>query len=212
MKISTADDNSIIIHCERFESGKTGINNSDAISMIGVLPLCFVLVCVQMQTKTQFDLVQFESYLNKHLPLVISITFFIITTVICAIDDLFFKSPSVKTSFVYQVDRNGCFSSYDGKVKGICRVIIEDNDKIVESLKMFVDMPIESYNENSSRSPQRILHKVIVELSTGECFPIEENSIYVFSHPDTEAAFSKLTTETNLAIEQIKSFLEKSRN
>jgi hypothetical protein len=207
MKILTVDDDSIIIHCERFESGKTGINNSDAISMIGLLPLCFVFICV-----FQFNLVQFESYLNKHLPLIISITFFLITTVICSIDDLFFKSPSVKTSFIYQVDRNGCFSSYDGKVKGICGVIIEDNDKIVESLKIFVDMPIESYNEDAAYAPHRILYKVIVELSTGECFPIEENSIYVFSHPDTEVAFSKLTTETNLAIEQMKSFLEKSKN
>lgn len=110
------------------------------------------------------------------------------------------------------MDRNGCFSSYDGKVKDICGVIIEDNDKIVESLKMFVDMPIESYNEDAAYVSHRILYKVIVELSTGKYFPIEENSMYASSHPDTEAAFSKLTTETNIAIEKIKSFLEKSKN
>lgn len=207
MKTLTVDDDSIIIHCERFESGKTGIKNSDAISMIGLLPLCFVLVC-----GSQFNLVQFESYLNKHLPLIVSITFYLIVSAIWTIDDIFLKSPSIKTSFIYQVDRNGCFSSYDGKVKDICGVIIENNDKIVKSLKMFVDMPIESYNEDSAYIPHRILYTVIVELSTGKCFPIEENFMYASSHPDTEAEFSKLTTETNLAIEQIKSFLAKSKN
>ncbi|WP_373541900.1 hypothetical protein [Chamaesiphon sp.] len=206
MKISTAGDDLLIIHCERFESGKVSIENPNTILTLG-LPSFFVLVYI-----SQLSLVQFESYLNKHLLLVLSITFFLITTAIGAIHDIFFKSPSIRTSFIYQVDRNGCFSSYDGKVKIISGVNIEEQDNLVESLKIVVDMPIGSYEEDTIYISSEIFYKVIVELNLGKCFSIEENSIEVYSHPENQVAFHKLTTETNSAVEQIKSFLKKSKN
>jgi hypothetical protein len=89
MRVSTVGDDLIIIHCERFENGKTNIKNPDTLLMIGLLPLFFAFICI-----SQFSLVQFEFYLSKHLPLIISITFFLITTIICSIDDLFL-SPIV---------------------------------------------------------------------------------------------------------------------
>jgi hypothetical protein len=207
MKVSITDNNDLlIIYCENLENCKANIKNPNTIFLIGFPSfLAFIFI-------SQFSLVQVESYLNKHKMLSFSIIFTLITIVISVIHDFFLKHPSAKTSFVYQVDSDGSFSSYDGKVKIISGVNIEEQDNLVESLKIVVDMPIGSYEEDTIYISSEIFYKVIIELNSGECFSIEENSIEVYSHPENQVAFHKLTTETNSAVEQIKSFLKKSKN
>ena len=73
-------------------------------------------------------------------------------------------------------------------------------------------MPIGSYEEDALYISHEIFYKVVVELNSGKYFSIESNSIDVYSHPENQVAFYKLTTETNIAVEQIKSFLEKYKN
>jgi uncharacterized protein (UPF0216 family) len=207
MKVSIADNNdSLIIYCENLENCKANIKNPNTIFVIGFPSfLAFVFI-------SQFSLLQIESYLSRHTMLRFSIIFTLITIVISAIHDFFLKHPIAKTSFVYQIGRDGSFSSYDGKVKIISGINIEQKDNIIESLKIVVDMPIGSYEEDAIYISSDIFYKVIVELNSGKYFSIEENSIEVYSHPENQVAFHKLTTETNSAVEQIKSFLKKSKN
>ncbi|WP_373547863.1 hypothetical protein [Chamaesiphon sp.] len=207
MKVSIADNNDfLVIYCENLENCKANIKNPNTIFIIG-FPSFLVFVCV-----SQFSLVQIESYLSKHTMLSFSIIFLLITIAVSVIHDFFLKHPRTRTSFVYQVDRDGSFSSYDGKVKKISDVNIEEKDSIIESLKIVVDMPIGSYEEDALYVSSDIFYKVIVELNSGKYFSIEENSIEVYSHSENHVAFQKLTTETNIAVGQIKSFLEKSKN
>jgi hypothetical protein len=208
MKVSTADNgNLLVIHCERFESGKTNIKDPSTIRIIGFLSLFVVPLAV-----SAISLGGIEFYFSKHLMLSLSITFLLITVIINAVYNFFIKAPIARTSTIYQVKRNGCFSSYDGKVKIISGVNIEDNSDTVKSFEIVVDMPIGSYEEDAVYISSDIFYKVVVSLNSGKCFSIEQNSIGVYSHPENQVAFQKLTTETNIAVKQIKSFLEKSKN
>jgi hypothetical protein len=208
MKTSTADnDDLVVIHCEEFQSGKTNIEDPNIIHIIGFLSLFIVPLAV-----STISLGGIKFYFSKHLTLSLSITFLLITVTINAVYDFFVKVPIARTSNIYQVTRDGCFSSYDGKVKIISGVNIENNSNTVKSFEILVDMPIGSYEEDAVYISSDIFYKVIVSLNSEKCFSIEQNSIGVYSHPENQLAFQKLTTETNIAVKQIKSFLDKSKN
>ena len=207
MKVSTIDnDDFLVIYCEKLENCKANIKNPNTIFAIG-FPSFLVFISV-----SQFSLVQIESYLNRHIMFSFSIIFLLTTITASVVHDFLLKHPSPRTSFVYKLDKDGYFSSYDGKVKIISDVNIEEKNSTIKSLKIVVDMPIGSYEEDALYISHEIFYKVVVELNSGKYFSIESNSIDVYSHPENQVAFYKLTTETNIAVEQIKSFLEKYKN
>jgi hypothetical protein len=206
MKVSTIDnDKLLMINCEKFEGGKTNIKSPNTIRIIGFLSL-FVIPFIY-----GISLRGIKFYINNHLMLSLSITFLLITVIISITHDFFLKTPVIRTYWIYQVDNNGCFSSYDGKIKTISGIDIEGKDNIVKSFKIVVDMPIGSYEEDALYISSDIFYKVIVELNSGKYFSIEENSIGIYSHPENQVAFSKLMTETNIAADQIKSFLDNKK-
>jgi hypothetical protein len=222
MKVSSSDDDTIIIQCERFEAGREPFSLLVPTS-IEIVYLFLFLAIIYF---SGFDWLNFLSEIlstiiaygeNHHVEIIVYVFTFTIL-IIGNVNDLLFKKVFVRAENVYRIDRNYCilprpsYNYHQG-------MIIPDEDivDVIDSIDIKgannISVRVSSYYDDDIKGfPVAVetAYKVIVKLKSGELSTIESNSLGVGSCDENQIAFRELMAETQASVEKIKSFLVSS--
>jgi hypothetical protein len=225
MKVSTIDDNSVIIQCENFEAGREPFlfprpTSTEFVYLFFILTITYLSGFNPLEFLVNIEL-STVSYWENHPcnSIVYWATFLIFFA--SMVDNLFFKKFVIRRDRNYQIDRDSCFSAHPpySLIQKIERISYEDIFKAVSTIHeidMVEDFKIGvTYDEDSGSSSAYAIksYKIVVELDAGKSSTIESNSIDTLRvGSSNQIAFCELIAETQTAVEQIKKFLEVSKN
>jgi hypothetical protein len=223
MKISSSDDDAIVIQCERFEAGKEPFL-LPVPTLIEIVYLFSFLVIIYF---SNFNWLKFLSEIistiivygeNHHIEIIIY-GFTIMISTIGGVSNLFFKKVFVRVENVYKINRSRCIlprPSYNyhqdmiipdkNFVDVINSINIEGTNNISVRVSSYYDDDIKGFPVSVETA-----YKVIVKFKSGESSIIESNTLGVGSCDDNQIAFRELMTETQSAVEKIKNFLAASK-
>jgi hypothetical protein len=224
MKVSSSDDDTLIIQCERFEAGKEPFSLPVPTS-IELVYLFFLMIIFYF---SGFNLLKFLTELqlttilygkNHHLETIVcGFTFTLL--IIEFGNNIFFKRVFIRKEKTYRIDRKSCVLPHPGYnyhqnmmtpdkniVETIDSIDIEGTDNVSIRVSDYYDSDI-----NGFPSWAEITYKVVIKFKSGESSTIESNSVGLGSCNDNQIAFRELMTETQAAVAKIKSFLAASKN
>ena len=222
MKISSSDDDAIVIQCESFEAGKEPF----LLPVPTLIEIVYLFSFLAIICFSSFNYLKFLSEIvsiiiaygeNHHIEIVIYVFTFTIL-IIGNVNDLLFKKVFIRSKNVYKIDRNYCilprpsYNYHQG-------MIIPDEDivDVIDSIDIKgtnnISVRVSSYYDDDIKGfPVAVetAYKVIVKLKSGESSTIESNSLGVGSCDENQIAFRELMAETQTSVEKIKSFLVSS--
>jgi hypothetical protein len=225
MKVSSSDDDTIIIQFEKFEAGKKPFS-LPRISLAEFVYLVFILTITYLSGFNPLAfLVKIESstisYWESH-PLnsiVYSTTFLILF--FSRISDIFFKKFVIRRDGSYKIDKDSYFSAHppyslSQKIEKISYEEIFNAVSLINKIHIVEDFKIGvTYDEESGSAAAYAIasYAVVIELGTGKHLTVESGSINTLTvGNDNQVAFNKLVLETKIAVEHVKSFLAASKN
>jgi hypothetical protein len=222
MKVSSSDNDTIIIQCERFEPGKEH-SSWPVPTLIELVYLCSFLIMICLSGFNWLNLL-FEiqsaiiAYGDKHhLEIIVyGVTFTIL--IIGRIDDLFFRKISIRAENIYRIDRNCCILPCPSYNYHQDMIIPDENTvDVIDSIDIYgvnnISTRISSYyNDDIKGFPVSVetAYKVIIKFKSGESSTIESNSLSVGSCDENQIALREIMVETQISVEKIKSFLVSS--
>jgi hypothetical protein len=224
MKVYSADDGTLIIQCERFESGKEPFS----LLIPTRIELIYLFIILTIFCFSGFDVLRslsevqsvIISYGDSHrLEIIVySFTFILITTE--SINNIFFRKVFIRKEEIYRVDRScgilprpsynyhqNMITPDESFVDVIDSIDIEGANNISVRVSSYYDDDIKGFPVSVETA-----YKVIFKFKSGEFSTIESNTLGVGSCNDNQIAFRELMTETQAAVGKIKSFLAASKN
>jgi hypothetical protein len=223
MKVSSSDDDTILIQVERFEPGKEPFSwpiptSTELVYLFFLIIIFYFSGFNLLSFLTELQLTTLLYSKNHHLEIIIC--GFTVTLLIIEFgNNIFFKRVSIRKEKTYRIDRNFCVSPHPGYnyhqsmitpdeniVDMIDSIDIEGTDNVLIRVSDYYDSDI-----NGFPSWAEITYKVVIKFKSGESSTIESNRVSVSSCNDNQVALQELMTETQAGVEKIKSFLAASK-